>query len=77
MTEGWVPLAIWLRDFCGSQYCSVLLCADNCNGVPQRYTSTINHIPIDHAPTNQGVGSSNLSGRANLRTSKSNYPEAL
>ena len=63
-----VPCPAAVRDFCGKQLCIVPHgTAKYATGVPA-VGFKIKQLQFDDLTTNQGVGSSNLSGRANNST---------
>ena len=68
LQKGSVPCPGAVRDFCGDQLCIVVHCtAKYATGVPA-VGFKIKQLQFDDLTTNQGVGSSNLSGRANNST---------
>jgi hypothetical protein len=57
----------WLREDCGDRLCSFQLReADLATGAPDK-VNDYKQLQVTSLTTNQGVGSSNLSGRANFQ----------
>src|SRR5271167_377888 len=61
----------WLRDFCVTQWCFVVLLGEFATDIPRAWLLKINYLRLSKFPTfpslrasNQVVGGSNPSGRA-------------
>ena len=69
---GLAKRARWLRDFCVIQWCFVVLLGEFATDIPRAWLLKINDFQLSKFPiflplraSNQVVGGSNLSGRAN------------